>query len=96
MTYRYAWLITKDIVCDGADTGARGPRGDKTPPVTIIKEGEKFLMYDDDGNLNYEGYLHDPDEDASLFEPLDDFGRPNAGCTGIKYRDSKTKEWEWL
>jgi hypothetical protein len=45
-------------------------------------------MYDDDGLLVYEGRcncLDNPDEDVDGFEPLDDFGEPNFGCTRIDY-----------
>ena len=48
----------------------------------------KFRMYDDDGNLYYEGVCTELE-----FDPLDDYGMPNAGCTYMKYwcrdRDGK-------
>lgn len=50
----------------------------------------RFRMYDDDGILYYEGRA---DEDTS-FEPLDDFGMPNAGCTYIKYWNDDEQKWE--
>ena len=43
----------------------------------------KFKMFDDDGNLYYEGYS----KINYTFEPLDDFGR-NAGCTEIHYLEN--------
>jgi hypothetical protein len=60
----------------------------------IIKDGfiEKFKMFDDDGELYYSGYAK-PDAD---FDPLDDFGTPNAGCTEIQYYNNKTKKYETL
>lgn len=55
----------------------------------------KFKMYDDDGELYYEGYFVDGnDEDATGLEPLDDFGTPNAGAVEIHYVDQDTGKWE--
>ena len=48
-------------------------------------------MKDDDGNLYYEGLIFG---DYMGFEPLDEFGMPNAGCTIIEY-NIKGK-WERL
>jgi len=45
-----------------------------------ILKGVKFQMFDDDMNLYYEGKIIG---NYSGFEPLDDFGMPNAGCTSI-------------
>lgn len=44
--------------------------------------GRLFRIYDDDGTLYYEGVILG---DYSGFEPLDDFGRPNAGAVDIAY-----------
>lgn len=40
----------------------------------------KFRMFDDDGNLYYEGVASGKD-----LEPLYDYGMPNAGCTYIQF-----------
>jgi|TARA_R100001530_G_scaffold110783_3_gene78010 hypothetical protein len=40
-------------------------------------------MFDDDGVLYYAGLIWG---DYDGFEPLDDFGMPNAGCTEIQLR----------
>lgn len=71
-------------------------------PVIIesmdLEEGDEgllvrgFRLYDDDGNIYYEGLS----DDFATFEPLDDYGTPNAGCTEIRYYNDKTKEWETL
>jgi len=50
-------------------------------------KSETFALYDDDEVLYYKGIIVG---DYDGFEPLDDFGMPNAGCTGIKY------DGEWL
>ncbi len=79
------WVITKDHISDGADEGV-GSRYYKKG----IRLPHRFKMYDDDGELYYEGLSSDKD----VFNPLDDFGMPNAGCTEIKYlTDGK---WETL
>jgi len=40
----------------------------------------KFKMYDDDGELYYSGRMNRYD-----FDPLDDYGMPNAGATALHY-----------
>ena len=102
----YCWVITKDHFADpkaplGSNLnafGMSGPGGttDKDAARTLSK-GEAFRMYDGDKNLVYEGkiLIDREDMDVSLFEPLDDFGRPNFGCVGIKYQD-ENGVWEWL
>jgi hypothetical protein len=41
----------------------------------------------------YEGVLYDPEEEWP-FGPLDDYGRPNYGCTDIQHFNEKTGKWE--
>jgi len=99
---KYAWLIIKDHIADESkpiqtNENARG----MIYPSSLSKEefaklmtqykAEQFRMYDDD-NLYYEGYILGFDYDG--FEPLDDFGTPNAGCTTIEYK--RDKVWEVL
>lgn len=76
----YGWIITKDLICNGDDDNEMGPRGLKFSKDEILEKGEKFQMFDDDGELYYEGFLLG----GTGLEPLDDFGMPNAGCTEIK------------
>lgn len=56
----------------------------------------KFRMYDDDDNLYYEGVS----TSNSSFDPLDDYGMPNAGCTYLRYWcahwDTKKFGWHYL
>lgn len=47
---------------------------------------EPFIMEDCDGEVYYRGKIAG---EFDGFEPLDDFGMPNAGCTDIKYWDEK-------
>jgi hypothetical protein len=49
-------------------------------------------MYDDDGLLYYSG----KSSEYATFDPLDDYGAPNAGCTSIEWLNPKTGEWEIL
>jgi hypothetical protein len=66
--------------------GVVGPRSCKLTAEEIVghPDGKKFRMRDDDGESYYEGvYVPTPGSDE--FEPLDCFGRPNAGCTTIEY-----------
>jgi len=79
---KYAWKITKDHL-DGEDTNTFGPRSITPEQESELNSGNgtPFKMYDDDGELYYSGLIIG---DFDGFEPLDDFGMPNAGCTGIK------------
>lgn len=86
----YAWIIDRDHI--DSDVGRRGPRN--SPPTLEAAlnsgKGKPFRMYDDDGELYYEGRLivskgeQDPEVE---FRPLSDFGMPNAGATEIHYQD---------
>ena len=95
MTASYAWTITKDKVEDGLHVGTEGP---SDAPDTFGDDWHfrKFRMYDDDGELYYEGVLcaADPDSEEAAFGPLDDFGTPNAGCTRIDHFNGR--EWETI
>tara|TARA_R110000803_G_scaffold59101_4_gene117467 strand:- start:3539 stop:3823 length:285 start_codon:yes stop_codon:yes gene_type:complete len=76
----YAWKITKVIgENDSTECGLVGPHN---LGGEFGANKARFRMYDDDGNPIYEGYITG---DFDGFEPLDDFGTPNAGCTAIKY-----------
>ena len=71
------FIITKDFgVCDDCKTAT-------TEQIEIVKlkYTEKFRLYDGDMILYYEGY----GVDNSSFNPLDDFGTGNAGCTELRY-----------
>lgn len=90
------WVIDKSFIDseDGCLDGASykpveicGPSG-WSPGIRAIYP---FRMYDDDEILYYEGYCT-----AESFDPLDDFGCPNAGCTIIKYHNHRNREWETI
>lgn len=89
MSSSYRWKITRDRISENelggsSDKGVQGPR-DADPSIT--GNATRFSMYDDDGECYYEGMIYG---DFEGFEPLDDFGAPNAGCTAIKL------DGEWL
>jgi hypothetical protein len=67
-----------------SDVGVEGPHNAdselKTNPAT-------FALYDDDDICYYQGMLYG---DYEGFEPLEDYGTPNAGCVKMKL------DGEWL
>jgi len=93
----YAWVITKDHLEDGEENGTVGPGGTALSAAEISshEKSERFSMYDDDGECYYEGFFVG-DDSTNGFEPLDDFGMPNAGCTEIRYSNPNTGKMERL
>ena len=80
MTYR--WIITKDR-CDGdAEGNSKGVEGPRGLDKTLKTNPAHFSLWDDDGDCMAEGMIYG---DYDGFEPLDDWGMANWGCTGIKY-----------
>jgi len=108
----YMWIITKDLINEGSDEGRTGPRHASKKQQTWMRtfmghgdmlpdNAERFKLYDCDGKQYYQGILFTLPMAKSYFDdvefsPLDDFGMPNAGCTGIKYRNRATGKWEYL
>jgi hypothetical protein len=94
---RYAWIITRDHIADvtieaGTNSDAAGVTGPHNQVAELKSgEGKAFRMLDDDGNLYYTGRIIG---NHSGFEPLEDFGTPNAGCTEIRYLNNH--KWETL
>lgn len=89
------WRITRDLVEPDEADMAESVRYDEKYAGTM----RKFRMYDDDGELMYEGEGNCLDHDDGFgFEPLDDFGMPNAGCTEIHWHNPEAGEdvWELL
>lgn len=98
---KYAWIITKDhLYKDGdapngtlgsLDKSAQGTLGPSNPLTEsghkITTNGEHFRMLDDNRELYYEGFIIG---DYDGFEPLDDFGTPDSGCTIIQYKGHGT------
>jgi hypothetical protein len=83
----YNWTITEDKLDAGQRIGLVGPRAATLSHEEIKNHPDRqhFKMHDDDGEHDYSGFIvHGGRSDG--FEPLDDFGAPNAGCTEISYR----------
>ena len=89
MQARYRWKITKDHLEADDENSAIGKEGPHNLNPDIQESATEFRMYDDDGTLYYQGMIFG---DFTGFEPLDDFGMPNAGCTEIKQK-SATGHW---
>jgi len=94
-----SWIIDTDHIAEpdakpGTNSnavGVMGPHGTTYgPDAPELKH--RFRMYDDDGELYYSGRCTEPD----TFDPLDDYGTPNAGCTSIQFQDPTTGEWRTL
>ena len=90
---KYGWMITKDYANEDvlSAVGTTGPGGidPKIEKKLQAGEGAVFTMYDDDEEKIYGGRLIGLEDDADGFEPLDDFGMPDAGCTLIKYNGDR-------
>ena len=93
----YGWLIEDDFLSNEAGqsaAGKMGPHGITTLQIQQLKlgQGERFRIYDDDGTLYYAGRIIGENDG---FEPLDDYGTPNAGATSIEYEGPRG-EWRQL
>jgi len=96
---KYGWIIDKDHFFNPefdskSAVGVMGHRGIDSIIESELKDGRggKFRMLDDDGDVVYEGRIMGPD--FSGFEPLDDYGTPNFGCTTIEYCDAAGKWYQ--
>lgn len=105
----YAWVITRDHLEDKAVTIIGPGESEYWRSVASNEEGalkvlsdpsrKRFQMLDDDGNIYYEGYMvYGWSGQTTGFEPLDEYGAPNAGCTTIRYQKiyQEVPEWETL
>lgn len=91
------WIITEDLLPDpdaepGTYGNAVGVRSVNYKEGQESELTEEFRIKDDDDVIYYYGKAT-PDTD---FDPLDDFGMPNAGCTSIEYKDKATQKWAAL
>ena len=89
-----AWIITKvhDESC-ADEVGTMGPRTITPENETYLRSGKgiAFKLYDDDNTLIYEGRITPNAYESAPFQPLDQFGMPNYGCTSIRYREYGTR-----
>ena len=56
--------------------------------------GIPFRLYDDDGNLYYQGISYDDGTEEQAFAPLD-WGLSDSGCTELRHR-SASGAWQTL
>lgn len=94
----YAWIITSVTPHGGCPESERGTIGPSRAPNFLIcetrrRKAQAFRMLDDDGIIYYYGRIAGTFDG---FEPLEDFGTPNAGCTSIQLYDRDKKEWNTL
>ena len=86
----YRWVITKDhISTKKSAVGTEGPSGTDS---SLKDNPVHFSLYDDDEICYAEGMLYTTDDAYEVhypsdidFSPLDNFGTPAWGCTGIKH-----------
>ena len=92
-TNAYHWMIDRAYgACSDEKLPVHGPR-DCNVNEAFGPTAERFIMMDDDGNIYYGGLIQGTDYQG--FEPLDDFGTPNAGATEIHYINADGG-WEQL
>ena len=100
-----SWVITKDWLADefsrpGSENavGISGPEGCplNARGIASSPEVKRFRLYDDDNGLTYSGLMVVGDEIDAELMPLDNYGRPNAGCTIMRVLNVVTGEWEVL
>ena len=89
----YHWMIDRAYgVCQDEKLPVHGP-SDCNVDEAFGPTAKRFLMMDDDGNIFYGGLIQGTGYLG--FEPLDDFGAPNDGCTEIHYINADGG-WEQL
>ena len=88
------WIIIKDHCKNEYDprdqTGTQSANFNEAKAASLV---HRFRMYDDDDVLCYEGLSANCDSEKA-FGPLDNFGKPNVGCTSIFYL--RGENWEEL
>ncbi len=86
------WAVTKDHLVEEAKPVIFG----NLSLEEILRHPlvEHFRMHDDDGNLYYEGVYIALNDEITGFEPLDNYGRPYAGCSRIYYLENA--QWSML
>ena len=81
-------------VAAGLGVAAGDDLSAKADAALNVKNKKHFAVEkDDDGNVYYGGLIQGADYQG--FEPLDDYGQPNAGATEIHYINADGS-WEQL
>jgi len=86
MTAAYRWKIDKDYLDEAHQFDAVGMEGPGDMDAKIDANPQGFTLYDDDDIAYYHGWLYGH---YMGFEPVDDFGMPNAGAIHIKFDGDK-------
>ena len=81
-TSLYRWKIDKDYLNENSSENASGTEGPRNLDPSITSNPQGFTLYDDDDIPYYHGHIYG---DYEGFEPVDDFGMPNAGAVHIKF-----------
>lgn len=108
----YGWIIDHEHLGDDGEPCAPRPfgpvLGPRDAPDALIDGlkggyGDRFKLYDDDGNLCLSGRIltvsgeHAWDEYEHIaFGPLSDYGEGGYGCTEIWYPSGDNGKWEQL
>ncbi len=89
----YHWMIDGAYgTCSNESLPIHGP-SDCDADEAFGPSAKRFLMMDDDGEIYYGGLIQGTDYQG--FEPLDDYGTPNAGASEIRYINANG-DWEKL
>ena len=78
---KYWWRIDEDFLDGDNENSEVGTEGPYDGDFQNFDNEQGFTLYDDDDNPYYHGYMYG---DWYGFEPVDDFGMPNAGAVHIK------------
>jgi len=83
--------IDVDHIADVGDRGRKGYIADRWASGELIPEGPvvPFRLYDDDGELYYEGRFGDATDEEGLdiqYDAVLNFGEWDAGCTTVKVK----------
>ena len=88
------WMITKDYISISSPAEGVGMYDiAKSSSQNVEEMPYKFKLYDDDGELYFEGISSDR-ESEDAFDPLD-WAQADSGCTEIRYLQDNGK-WETL
>ena len=87
---KYRWIITIDYIADlkarpYSNVNAHGLCGPYDVDFSIRDNPVPFRLRDGDGTLYYEGILYG---DYEGFEPLDDWGKGNAGAVTVEHYEN--------
>lgn len=100
---RFLFVITHDTFTYTGEADVLGP--EHLRPLDHVRcfgkggghpgEGTRFRLYDDDGNLYFQGIQWDDGSGAQAFAPLD-WGMNQSGCTTMQvYAPTGAGDYAW-